>query len=485
MARWFRDRSARQGIPLVSLRRLFPEARFEGCRDLEVSGCSNDGRRIEPGELFIATRPASDPARLDDLRIALDRGAAGVLSEHAGEAAGPVQVIVPDAKLAHARICRGLAGEPGRQLDLIAIAGTEGRSATALFLRSIFESVGRGYGYVGRLGWSDGAQAFPPAAGPGPFALATMLGRTLEHRCEGAIIELSPGLLEHRPDETCEQFGAVILGRLDDLEETPRRNDYKRIVRRVIDNGQVIASGDSREAGLLSAACLAVPPTSYRLDAPAEISARTDRMDAEGTVLSLRGPGMRQSVPVRLRPIGRAHARSALAAAALAITRRVPIEAVVAGLEAVERIPGRIEAVREGQPFTVWLDERRSTAGLTDALKSLRAISHGPLACVLDLHGVDAIGDDLLRVALELSDTLTITGAPASPTGPLFCRQAPDWPSAIASGLRSARPGSALLIVGAGRRRIVQEAGRAIARDDASHVRAELRQMTWVQRRSA
>ena len=56
MARWFVDRLPQRGIPSVSLRRLLPDARFVGCHDWEISGCSADSRRLDPGQLFVAVR---------------------------------------------------------------------------------------------------------------------------------------------------------------------------------------------------------------------------------------------------------------------------------------------------------------------------------------------------------------------------------------------------------------------------------------------
>ena len=72
MARWFVDRLPQRGIPSVSLRRLLPEAHFVGCPDWEVSGCTDDHRRLDPGQVFVAVR---DP-RYDGhafVREALDR----------------------------------------------------------------------------------------------------------------------------------------------------------------------------------------------------------------------------------------------------------------------------------------------------------------------------------------------------------------------------------------------------------------------------
>ena len=58
MARWFVDRLPQRGIPSVSLRRLLPEAQFMGCADWEVSGCTDDHRHLDPGQVFVAVRRA-------------------------------------------------------------------------------------------------------------------------------------------------------------------------------------------------------------------------------------------------------------------------------------------------------------------------------------------------------------------------------------------------------------------------------------------
>ena len=95
MARWFVDRLPQRGIPSVSLRRLLPEARFVGCPDWEVSGCTDDHRRLDPGQVFVAVRDV----RYDGhafVREALDRGAAGVVVDVPARKPGRLQVIVND-----------------------------------------------------------------------------------------------------------------------------------------------------------------------------------------------------------------------------------------------------------------------------------------------------------------------------------------------------------------------------------------------------
>ena len=132
MARWFVDRLPQRGIPSVSLRRLLPEAQFVGCPDWEVTGCTDDHRRLDPGQVFVAIR---DP-RYDGhafVREALDRGAAGVVVERPCPEAGRLQVVVNDARSAHALICQALAGDPSHRLMTLGVTGTFGKSVTSLF----------------------------------------------------------------------------------------------------------------------------------------------------------------------------------------------------------------------------------------------------------------------------------------------------------------------------------------------------------------
>src|SRR5262249_21351619 len=87
LPRSFVERNAQRGIPSISLRRLLPEARFVGCSDMEVSGCSADSRRLDPGQVFIAVRGERDGHL--EIERALERGAAAVVVERPCPEGGP------------------------------------------------------------------------------------------------------------------------------------------------------------------------------------------------------------------------------------------------------------------------------------------------------------------------------------------------------------------------------------------------------------
>src|SRR6185437_2656927 len=198
MARWFVDRLPQRGIPSVSLRRLLPEARFVGCEDFEVSGCTADSRRLDPGQVFVAVRGERHDGHAFVIR-AMERGAAGVVVERPVPEAGRLQAVVPDSRAAHARLCQALAGDPSEQLLTLGVTGSCGGTVTALFLRAIFEAAGGRFGLVGRHGWSDGVATRPPGAGvPGAEGLAAMLAGMVERGCAGAVIELESEALARR-----------------------------------------------------------------------------------------------------------------------------------------------------------------------------------------------------------------------------------------------------------------------------------------------
>src|SRR4029077_4355199 len=123
----------------VSLRRLLPGARFVGCPDWEVSGCTADSRRLDPGQVFVAVRGRRHDGHAF-VAQALERGAAGVVVERLCPEAGRLQVLVTDARGALGRLCHALAGAQAEQLLTIGVTGTCGKTVTSLFLRSIFEA---------------------------------------------------------------------------------------------------------------------------------------------------------------------------------------------------------------------------------------------------------------------------------------------------------------------------------------------------------
>ncbi len=527
MARWFVDRLAQRGIPSVSLRRLLPEAQFVGCPDWEVTGCTDDHRRLDPGQVFVAIR---DP-RYDGhafVREALDRGAAGVVVERPCPEAGRLQVVVNDARSAHARICQALAGDPSHRLMTLGVTGTFGKSVTSLFLHSILEAAGLRCGLVGSLGWSDGKNTRPFGAGistgnftgslpgaatatgragakvaraPGAWpagaaGLAAILAYMVDQNCSAGVIEISGEALDARCLDGVAFQAAVVTdigvpyGLPTEIALADRRAQAK-LFRKIAPGGAAVVNADDPHAEILGAVNLDARRVSFGMSHPTQVdvSARIDRLDSAGSRFTLHG--FDRSAKVNLSLYGPRQVSHALAAAALAWALEISLDAVVEGLEGVATVAGNLEAVEEGQDFDVRIDAAQTAAPLYQALMAVRAVGAGQVHCVLSAEGQqERAARRLLAEAAELgADRVILTlGNPRSESPdqllddllggfhrPGKVRVEPDRKRAIEAALSDARPGDSVLIVGKGRDAYQIFADRVIPFDDFAIARAFLR----------
>ena len=81
----------------------------------------------------------------------------------------------------------------------------------------------------------------------------------------------------------------------------------------------------------------------------------------------------------------------------MAWARGLTLDAVVAGLESVSQLAGRLEAVDEGQDFDVRIDQARTGAELQQALRAVRDLGAGRIHCVL---GAEGLQDRMVRLSL-------------------------------------------------------------------------------------
>jgi UDP-N-acetylmuramoyl-L-alanyl-D-glutamate--2,6-diaminopimelate ligase len=504
MARWFVDRLPQRGIPSVSLRRLLPEARFVGCSDWEVSGCTDDHRRLDPGQLFVAIRAA----RYDGhayVREALDRGAAGVVVEQPCPEAGRLQVVVDDAQAAFARICQALAGEPSQHLMTLGVTGTLGKPLTSLFVRSILEAADLRCGLIGASGWSDGKSSRPLGASigqaegawPGGAAgLASILSYMVEQKCAAGVIEVSCEALRSRAFEGVTFHSAVVTdvgpaGGFPIEQALQLRRAKSKLIRKIRGGGAAVVNADDPHAEILGGVNLDARRVSFGMERPTavDVSARILRLDASGSRFLLHG--FDQAATVDLRLIGPAAVRCALAAAALAWALEIDLDAVINGLEGVSSITGYVEAVNEGQEFDVRIDQAQTSEALVQALEAVRSISAGRVLCVVSAEGNQdrPTRRALAETAERLADRVFLTlGSPRSENAdqilsdllggfgqPAAVHVEPDRRRAIEAALASACPGDSVMIAGKGRHSYQIFADRILPFDDFVTARQWLR----------
>ena len=480
----------------VSLRDVLRKATFTRGRDLTVTTCSSDWRDCAPGDLYIALTMTDDDGH-EHAREAIARGAVGVLAERLVPVDAPV-VIVKDTRVAHARLTQALAGYPCRNLRTVGVTGTAGKTVTAMLLASIFEKAGEAVGVLSSAGYSDSlSQVAAKQATPATEQLAQWLNRMVRAGCDSAVLELSSRALAERRAAGIELDAAVLTNiRRDhlDLHNTPQayRRAKRRLFRLLKAGGVAVVNADDHRCRNMLPS-LTGPCLTFGLHAEADVSATVvERQRSEQTfVLSAGG----DAIPVRTRMIGDHHVSNCLAAAAVGLACGIELTTIVQGLEAIERVPGRLERLECGQPFGVFVDAAAAPETLALSMKAVRRVTPGR---VIVVAGCPSSGDKSIRPlvgrVLERGASLPIlTANDPRHEQPLeiihqmldgFERPhkahvLPSRAEAIRLGLSLAQEGDSVLITGKGDR-----AGQVIGRKRLPHDDREVA-CQWLYERGA
>jgi UDP-N-acetylmuramoyl-L-alanyl-D-glutamate--2,6-diaminopimelate ligase len=477
--------SARVG---VSLRDLLPSARFLRTVDLRVTSCCTRADRCAPGDLFVAVAGPSEDGH-DQAAEAVRRGAAAVVAERLLPVEVPL-VLVEDSREALGEICQALVDRPSDGLRTIGVTGTYGKTVVSWLLASVLRAAGCQPGMTTSTTCSD-CHSSEPARQTTPPApeLARWLARMAAAGCDSAVLEVSSRALAERRVSGIDFDVAV----LTNLGTAHRRfhgavENYHRAKQRLFSmlkpGGLAVINADDEPSRKLLAR-LDGPVLTFGMAVDADVTASVlEKCASEQTFYLHAGDDL---APVRTRMIGDGHVSSCLAAAAVGLAIGIDLPTIVRGLEAVERVPGRLERIECGQPFSVFVDAARSPAQLAYVMRTLRKVTRGRLICVAGAAGGrNRSGRAWLGRVLERGCDLPIlTSDNPRYEQPLaiahdlldgFQRPAkaqvlPDRTRAIELALSFARAGDTVLIAGKGDRAWQLIGSRRLPHDDRDVVR--------------
>jgi UDP-N-acetylmuramoyl-L-alanyl-D-glutamate--2,6-diaminopimelate ligase len=456
-----------------------------------------DSRKVGPGDLFVAIRGlASDGhGHVTDAR---ERGASAAVVETAVLSEGLPQIRVADSRRALALLAAIETGHPSRELTMVGVTGTNGKTTTAHLIRAALAARGDRVGVLGTVGNSfEGEETPAPHTTPEAPDLLRTLRRWRDRGATAVSMEVSSHALAL--DRTYGvAFDAGVFTNLtqDHLDFHGTLDAYRGAKARLFRSE---SRGDSTKtftgvlnlddpAGIWIRERCDGPTLGFGTSREADVAAEDVRLGRTGTRLRIRSPHGQQSVALRLR--GAFNVMNALAAFAAGIALGIPPQAIAAGLETVRSVPGRLEPVDQGQPFQVLVDYAHTPDALTRALDAVRAMEPRRVLCLFGcggdrdrgkrpLMGAAAVrGADLVFLTSDnprSEDPESILAAVLAGTGGAsHVRSIVDRAEAIRAAVDACEEGDALLIAGKGHETYQILGSRTIDFDDRLVARAAL-----------
>ncbi len=419
---------------------------------IDIASIVHDSRDARPGALFCCI-PGARTDGHDFAPAAVAAGSVALLVERV------LAIEVPQARVDSVRrtlgpLCSQFHGNPSRSLRVLGVTGTNGKTSTTYLLEAIARANGDRVGVIGTVeARIEGTVVPVQHTTPEATDLQALLARMRDRDVDVVAMEVSSHALDqHRVDAT--RFAAVAFTNLthEHLDYHPSVDAYfeakaslfdprfsARAAINVDDAYGVALAERARDRGM--------QVCTYSVDDPnADVYARDVLLRRDETLFDLVDARHDHHGVVRSPLVGAFNVANILAAAATAVVAgSFSFEAVLAGLAAPVRVPGRFERVGSARDFAVLVDYAHTPDALASVLGAARAlVDGGKLVVVFGCGGDrDRSKRPLMgEVATRLADVAVLTSDnPRSEDPEAIARDVLDGiPSAADRTRRRARP---------------------------------------------
>jgi UDP-N-acetylmuramoyl-L-alanyl-D-glutamate--2,6-diaminopimelate ligase len=471
----------------------------KGSLDRPISGLVIDSRRVVPGTLFFALpgRRADGMSFVDE---AVARGAVAIVAQKM-PALTPAKVTfiqVADARTALARVSQRFYRFPDRDLTVIGVTGTNGKTTVTHLLKHFLNGDQR-VGLIGTINYDLGARTVPSyRTTPESLDIYGMMAQMRDNGCRQAVMEVSShGIDQQRVLGL--QFGAAIFTNLtrDHLDYHGTLEAYFDVKVRLFapvtgaaPKVAVVNLDDPYGEKLIERikgdeAASRARLVTYGESAAAEVRAENVALNFKNSTFRLVWPGGAMDVDSPM--IGHYNVSNLLAAVATAWGLGGDPFVFLTRLRGFKGVPGRMERIDEGQAFNVLVDYAHTDDALRNALGMLRTITPGRLLVVFGCGGSRDRSKRpmMVKAVQEFADFAfaTADNPRSEAIGQIFDDMRPgvtapekitwieDRRRAISLALDTAKAGDCLLIAGKGHESYQEFADTVIPFDDRQVVR--------------
>jgi UDP-N-acetylmuramoyl-L-alanyl-D-glutamate--2,6-diaminopimelate ligase len=469
----------------------------QGKNEMEYTGIAYDSRKVKPGDVFVAI-PGFKVDGADFIPQAIEKGAKVIVAEKDVEVPSGIDLQkVPSARKALAHLADKFYDHPSQKVKLIGITGTNGKTTTAYLIESILKKAGYKVGLISTVG-----QALTT---PESLDLQAMLAEMVKRGVTHVVLEVSSHALALDRVYDCD-FDIAIFTNLthDHLDFHKTHKEYleakKKLFGMLKSEGIAIINVDDPASRFFMEVVKGEVITYGVSQAKHELrSTKHNEFDTKVSDILIKDKEMTikiNSLEIRTPLIGMPNVYNIVAAYQCGLVLGVPQKTIKKGIEALKTVPGRVERIDCGQPFSVIVDFAHSPDSLQKLIETYRPLTKGKIILVFGCPGDrDKEKRPVMgEIAVRLADQVIVTTDDPHGEEPeriiehivngiekehrtqntehgTQVKTITDREKAIQQALSFAKKGDTVLIAGRGHEKFQDFKGKKVALDDRETVR--------------
>jgi UDP-N-acetylmuramoyl-L-alanyl-D-glutamate--2,6-diaminopimelate ligase len=384
-----------------------------GDTEIEITGVNIDSRRIEAGHLFVAI-PGTQTDGHKFIPKAIEQGAVAVLCEYFPNRREPgvTYIAVDSTEDCVGEVATQFYGDPSRQLKLVGVTGTNGKTTIATLLYNMFRKFGHKCGLLSTVcNYIEDEAIAADHTTPDPIELNRLLAQMVEAGCEYAFMECSSHAIAQKRIGGLKFAGGIFTNLTrDHLDYHGTFENYRDAKKAFFDgldkDAFAIINADDKNGAVMVQNCKAQIKT-YSTRSMADFKAKIIECHFEGMYLEING----KEVGVQF--IGKFNVSNLLAVYGTAVMLGKQPEDILLILSTLKSVSGRLEPIRSPEGYTAIVDYAHTPDALQNVLNAIHEVLDGK-GFVITVCGAGGDRDKgkrplMAQEAVKQSDRVIIT----------------------------------------------------------------------------
>ena len=382
--------------------------------DIEITGITNDSRKVRPGYLYVAIKGYKADGH-NFIKKSIECGAQAIVSEERSSLDTNIpQIIVRDTRKALSSLSCCFYNNPSQKINLVGVTGTNGKTTTTFLTKSVIEKAGYETGLIGTINYQIGKKVITAKeTTPESVELQRLISEMVAAKMKFAVMEVSShSAIQHRIeniDFKTAVFTNITTEHMDYHKTFPNYMNAKaELFKNLRKDSFAVLNADDKFSEYFADRTNA-KIIWYGIKNDADIKAEIYKESTRDVMIKLSCFG--REVDMKIPFVGLHNVYNALASVASAISLGFELDTIKSGIETASTVPGRLENVPCDRNFKVVIDYAHTPHALETVLHALKNLIKGRLLLVFGCGG-DRDKEkrpQMGRIADEKSDIFWLT----------------------------------------------------------------------------